>query len=92
VIKTFRHKGIEKFFATGSKAGIQPKHATKLEEQLSALNYAARPEDMNLPGWDWHPLKADLAGHWAVSVNGNWRLTFSFKGSDAILVDCQDYH
>ena len=92
MIKTFRHKGIEKFFITGSKAGIQPKHARKLEEQLSALNYAVRPEDMNLPGWDWHPLKSDLAGHWTVSVNGNWRLTFSFKGSDAILVDYQDYH
>jgi proteic killer suppression protein len=47
---------------------------------------------MNLPGWDWHPLKSDLAGHWAVKVNGNWRLPFSFEGSDAILVDYQDYH
>ena len=92
MIRTLRHKGIEKFFTTGSKAGIQPKHANKLEEQLSVLNYAVRPEDMNLPGWDWHPLKSDLAGHWAVSVNGNWRLTFSFEGSDAILVDYQDYH
>jgi proteic killer suppression protein len=92
MIKTFRHNGIEKFFITGSKAGIQPKHARKLEEQLSTLNYAVRPEDMNLPGWDWHPLKSDLAGHWTVSVNGNWRLTFSFEGSDATLVDYQDYH
>jgi proteic killer suppression protein len=92
MVKTFRHKGIEKFFITGSKAGIQPKHARKLEEQLSALSYAVRPEDMNLHGWDWHPLKSDLAGHWTVSVNGNWRLTFSFEGSDAILVDYQDYH
>jgi plasmid maintenance system killer protein len=39
-----------------------------------------------------HPLKDDLAGHWAVSVNGSWRLTFTFEGSDAILVDYQDYH
>jgi toxin HigB-1 len=92
MIKTFRHKGIERFFKTGSKAGIQPKHAGKPEDQLSALNYATRPEDMNLPGWDWHPLKADLAGRWAVSVNGNWRLTFSFEGSDAVLVDYRDYH
>jgi toxin HigB-1 len=92
MIKTFSHKGIEKFFTTGSKAGIQPKHASKLEEQLTLLNRSVRPEDMNLPGWDWHPLKSDLAGHWAVKVNGNWRLTFSFEGSDAILVDYQDYH
>lgn len=92
VIKTFRHKGIEKFFATGSKAGIQPKHVGKLQEQLGALNNATKADDMNLPGWQWHPLKSDLAGHWAVSVNGNWRLTFSFEGTDAILVDYQDYH
>jgi toxin HigB-1 len=92
VIRTFKHKGIAKFFEIGSKAGIQPKHAGKLEDQLTALDNATTPEDMNLPGWDWHPLKSDLAGHWAVSVSGNWRLTFSFDGSDAILVDYQDYH
>ena len=47
---------------------------------------------MNRAGWDWHPLKGDLKGHWSVSVSGNWRLTFSFEGKDAILVDYQDYH
>ena len=92
MIKTFEHKGLAKFFATGSKAGIQPKHAAKLEEQLGVLNVATKAEDMNLPGWRWHPLQSDLAGHWSVWVNGNWRLTFSFEGSDAILVDYQDYH
>ena len=47
---------------------------------------------MDVPGWDFHPLKADMADHFAVSVSGNWRLTFSFDGEDAILVDYQDYH
>jgi len=47
---------------------------------------------MNIPGWQWHSLKGNLAGHWSVSVNGNWRLTFTFEGDDAILVDYQDYH
>jgi proteic killer suppression protein len=47
---------------------------------------------MNLPGWRWHPLAGDLAGHWAVWVDQNWRLTFSFEGTDAVLVDYQDYH
>jgi proteic killer suppression protein len=91
MIRSFKHDGIERFFKTGSKAGIQPK-ANKLTEQLSRLNAATGAEDMNLPGWAWHPLKKYLAGHWAVSVNGNWRLTFSFEGKDAILVDYQDYH
>ena len=47
---------------------------------------------MNRPGWDWHPLKGGPSGHWSVSVNGNWRLTFAFENGDAILVDYQDYH
>ncbi len=92
VIKSFRHRGIERFFLTGSKAGIQPKHAARLRLQLTTLHLASRPEDMNRSGWDWHRLKGDLAGHWAVTVNGNWRLTFTFEGEDAILVDYQDYH
>jgi proteic killer suppression protein len=92
VIRSFRHKGIEKFFETGSKAGIQPKHAAKLEDQLSALNAATEPEQMAFPGWQFHALSGELAGHWAVSVNGNWRLTFTFEGEDAVLVDYQDYH
>jgi len=92
MIRSFRHKGIEKFFSSGSKAGIQPKHAGKLSEQLAALNVATRPEQMNIPGWQWHPLSGSLAGHWAISVSGNWRLTFAFDGEDAILVDYLDYH
>jgi len=92
MIKSFRHKGIAAFFATGSKAGIQPKQAACLTEQLAVLNIAVRPEQMNVPGWKWHALSGKLRGHWAVSVNGNWRLTFAFDGEDAILVDYQDYH
>jgi proteic killer suppression protein len=92
MIRSFRHKGIERFFSTGSKAGIQPKHATKLNQQLAALNVATRPEQMNIPGWQLHLLSGGLSGHWAVSVGGNWRLTFTLEGEDASLVDYQDYH
>ena len=92
VIRTFRHRGIEKFFRTGSKAGIQPKHANKLRVQLFALDNAKGPGDMNAPGWRLHPLAGTLKDHWSVSVSGNWRLTFGFEGEDAILVDYQDYH
>ncbi|KAA5927677.1 peptidase [Pantoea sp. VH_4] len=92
MIKSFRHKGLEKFFKSGSTAGIQPKHAVKLQIQLTALNSATRPEDMSAPGWKLHPLKGSLAGHWAITVNGNWRMTFFFEGDNAILVDYQDYH
>jgi proteic killer suppression protein len=92
VIKSFRHAGLEKFFLSGSKAGIQPAHAKKLRIQLGTLNTAKDAARMNVPGWDLHLLKGKLAGHWSVKVNGNWRMTFRFDGDDAILVDYQDYH
>jgi len=93
MIKTFRHRGLQRFFETGSKAGIQAAHASKLARQLRQLNDATGPEDMDLPGWNLHPLKGrDLKGHWSVWVDGNWRLTFMFEGQDAILVDYHDYH
>ncbi len=92
MIKSFRHSGIEAFFKNGSKAGIQPKHAKKLSLQLAVLNEAKKVSDMNLPGWDWHPLKGHSARRWSVSVNGNWRLTYAFENGDAILIDYEDYH
>src|SRR5215469_16464741 len=92
VILSYRHKGLKKFAETGSKAGIQPKHAERLRRLLTALNVASRAEDMNAPGNNLHLLKGDLAGHWSVTVSGNWRLTFAFDGNDVILVDYQDYH
>ena len=92
MIRSFRHKGVERFFRTGSKAGIQAAHASRLSRQLAALEAAKVPADMNVPGWGLHALKGQLANHWSVSVNGNWRLTFSFENGDAVLVDYQDYH
>ncbi|MBA3768927.1 MAG: type II toxin-antitoxin system RelE/ParE family toxin [Blastocatellia bacterium] len=92
MIRTFRHRGIERFFKTGSMSGIQPKHAEKLRRQLFALDNSKKPEDMNAPGWRLHPLKGELVGHWSVDVSGNWRLTFAFEGENAVLVNYQDYH
>jgi len=89
MIKTFQHKGLKVFFETGSKAGIQPHHATKLKRQLLRLDVAKDPSYMNMPGWKLHPLSA---GQWSVWVNGNWRMTFGFDGENAVLVDYQDYH
>ena len=92
MIKSFRHRGIEAFFATGSLVGIQAKHSARLRLQLFALENAKRPADMNAPGWRLHPLKGKFQGHWSVMVSGNWRLTFAFEEEDAVLVDYQDYH
>ena len=92
MIKSFRHDGLERFFETGSKAGIRPEHAKRLTVQLGRLDGATCPDDMNMPGWHFHGLHGDLAGHYAVSVSGNGRLTFKFEGKDAVLVDYQDDH
>ena len=92
MIKTFRHKGLKAFFETGSKAGIQPHHAARLNRQLTRLDIAKTDADMNVPGWNLHILTGDLDGHFAVTVNGNWRMTFAFEEGDAVLVDYQDYH
>jgi proteic killer suppression protein len=92
MIRSFRHSGLEKFFHSGSKAGIQPKHAHKLGIQLFALNRAKAPNDMEAPGWDLHSLHGELQGHWSIKVNGNWRLIFAFENENAILVDYRDYH
>jgi proteic killer suppression protein len=93
MIKSFQHKGLEAFFKTGSKAGIQPAHAPRLGAMLRRLNETTNAKGMNLPGWNLHPLKGkELKGHYSVWVNGNWRMTFKFDGVDAALVDYQDYH
>ena len=92
MIRTFKHRGLERFFTTGSKAGIQPAHARKLEDILTNLNNASVIGMMDVPGLALHPLKGELIGHWSVKVNGNWRITFRFEDGDADIVDYQDYH
>jgi toxin HigB-1 len=88
----FRHKGLERFFLRGSVGGIQPKHAQRLRLLLARLSVAVEPRDMALPGVDLHPLKGERQGTWAVRVSGNWRLTFTFTGSDVTDVHYEDYH
>ena len=92
MIRSFRHKGIEKFFRTGTTSGIQAKHARRLRLLLARLDHASGPNDMAAPGWRLHPLKGRSAGHWSVWIDSHWRLTFAFASGDAVLVDYQQYH
>jgi toxin HigB-1 len=92
MIKSWRHKGLQSFYETGSKAGIRPEHAMRLKIILQRLNAAIMPTDMNTPGMRFHSLKGELKGFYTVTVSGNWRLIFKFEGEDAILVDYLDYH
>lgn len=92
MIKSFKHKGLHKFFETGSVSGIQTSHKQKLRIRLMALDTASCIEDMNTPGWRLHSLKGDRQGLWAIDVNRNWRIVFEFKDGDAYIVDYEDYH
>nr|WP_321467138.1 type II toxin-antitoxin system RelE/ParE family toxin [uncultured Desulfobulbus sp.] len=92
MIKSFAHKGLKKFFLTGNKAGIQPKHADRLRLILAQLNQARVIEDMQIPSLCLHELKGERKAIWAVTVQANWRITFKFENGDAEIVNYEDYH
>lgn len=92
MIISFKHKGLQKFHETGSKAGIQAAHAPKIRRILARLEAAKEPNDMNIAGWCLHSLDGSLKNHWSVQVNGNWRITFKLENGHAEIVDYQDYH
>ncbi|MEM9906656.1 MAG: type II toxin-antitoxin system RelE/ParE family toxin [Cyanobacteria bacterium P01_D01_bin.44] len=92
MIKSIRHKGLQKFFETGNTSGIQAKHAELLEDRLAALDTAQAIDDMKIPGYRLHPLKGKFKGRWSIKVSGNWRLTFEFKEGDVYVLDYEDYH
>jgi proteic killer suppression protein len=87
MIKSSKHKGLERFFTTGSTAGIQANHARKLRLQLATLHAATSSKDMSAPNGVLHPLKGTLEGYWSIRVNGNWRVTFRFVDGHAEIVD-----
>lgn len=92
MIKSFKHKGLQKFYETGNTAGIQPAHSQKLRIRLAALDTATILNDIDLPGFRLHPLKGDMQDFWAIDVNKNWRLTFKFVDGDVFIINYEDYH
>ena len=92
MIKSFRHKGLERFFLTGKTSGIRGDHAKRLRLILGRLASSRNPQDMALPGLRLHPLKGDWKGFFAVNVSGNWRIVFRFDAYDAVDVEYLDYH
>ncbi|MGQ0658771.1 MAG: type II toxin-antitoxin system RelE/ParE family toxin [Chromatiales bacterium] len=92
MIKSFRHKGLRRFHVTGRTSGIRPAHAKKIRLQLAALETAVTIDDMDIPGFQLHPLKGDRKGQWAIAVSGNWRMTFEFRDGNAYWIDYEDYH
>lgn len=92
MIRSFAHKGLERFFTKSDRTGIGAKHAQRIRRLLDRLDAATKADDMNIPGNQFHALKGDRRGTYAVSVSGNWRITFKFEAGDAINVNLEDYH
>lgn len=92
MIRSFKHKGLEKFFKTGKTSGIKPSHAHRIRLVLTNLDQAESATDMDLPGLRLHELKGSRKRVWSVSVSGNWRITFKFLDRDAEIVNYEDYH
>lgn len=92
MIVGFKHRGLARFFEKSDHRGIPAQYAPRIERMLDRLESSIRPEDMNLPGYQFHPLKGDRKGEYAVAVTGNWRITFSFVNEHAVNVNLEDYH
>jgi proteic killer suppression protein len=92
MIKSFKHKGLQKFYETGKTTSIQTEHKKRLKLQLVALDTATTIEDMDIPGFKLHPLKGKRKRSWSISVSGNWRLTFEFDEGNVYILNYEDYY
>jgi toxin HigB-1 len=92
MIKSFRHKGLNRLYETDDHRGVRADHADKLRRILARLDASKAASDMDLPGYRLHALKGPLASYYAVTVNGNWRVIFRFEDGAPWDVDYVDYH
>jgi toxin HigB-1 len=92
VIAGFKHRGLKRFFESGTVRGIQAQHADRIRLILGRLHASRSPADMALPGLHLHELSGRRKGAWSVRVSANWRIIFRFEGPDAYEVDLEDYH
>ena len=92
MIASFKHRGLKRFYVSGTTRGIQASQAARIRLILGRLDASVNPQDMNLPGLHLHELTGRRKGTWSVRVSGNWRVTFRFDGPDACDVDLEDYH
>ena len=90
--KSFQHRGLQALYEKGETRRLSQQHITKLRDILVTLDHSRSPTDMNLPGFQLHPLKGSLRGYYAVSVSGNWRVTFRFEDGHAVDINYTDYH
>ena len=92
MIKTFRNKALADLWSTGKTGKIDVKMHRRILVRLDRLDVVAAPEEMNVPGFDFHPLKGFRPIRYSVHVNGPWCITFEFQKGDAWRVDFEQYH
>ena len=92
MIKSFKHKGLERLFIKGSASGVQADYAPRIALILDAIDAAEQVKELDLPGLRLHRLKGDKRNLWSVRVSANWRITFEFENGDAYILDLEDYH
>ena len=92
MVRSFRHKGLRRLFLDDDPRGVRVDHAEKLRRILARLQASRTAADMDFPGYRLHPLKGELRGFYAVTVQANWRVIFRFVDGQAVDVDYLDYH
>lgn len=92
MIRSFRHRGLKRFYERGDPSRLRADRADRIAIALADLDAARKPSDLDLPGYRLHPLKGDLKGFWSISISANWRIVFRFEDGDVSHVDLVDYH
>ena len=92
MIRSFRHRGLERFYERGDRSLIQPELQDRVEVMLAQPDVASSPKAMRLPHYRLHALKGNLKGYWSVTVRANWRIIFRFEGENVYDVELIDYH
>lgn len=92
MIRSFKHKGLEKFFRHNDRSGLNSPHCDRIGRLLDATEDAEAPEELNIPGYGLHKLTGNKKDFWSLKVSGNWRITFKFEGGHALEVNLEDYH
>jgi toxin HigB-1 len=92
MIKSFRDKALKALWEKNDRSKLDKRMVRRIQEHLDALQVAVRPSDMDVDGWDYHPLSRERLGVYTVHVNGPWCITFEWEGGDAIRVNLEQYH
>jgi proteic killer suppression protein len=92
MIRSFRSRALRRFWERNDQSKLEPARVRRIAMILDRLDASLRPNDMDLPGLNFHPLSGEMRGRYAVKVSGNWRITFAWDKEDAVQVDLEDYH